>query len=234
VGIGGQVPGEPTVVTISRLGEGLPYNGRFVAFWGSWGGGVREITLHCAADGQSALIAFCREKYPEGLVMKIPENQGFFVHDAQTRKTHPVVKTGGDYVDFLYWAFSGCPPGVGHGGGEGENQSEGFEEPRWRAGAFVAVHSQGAKAQVAFRGRRQNGADGIYLTVAPSSKPVINTVVETRMDATLIDAMAPAGSAVTTVGIERDGLRNGWLAISASMGDEEDGWAGVYVTRTKR
>ena len=37
---------------------------------------------------------------------------------------------------------------------------------------------------------------------------------------------------VTSVGIERDGLRNGWLAVAASMGDEENSWAGVYLTRT--
>lgn len=35
-----------------------------------------------------------------------------------------------------------------------------------------------------------------------------------------------------SVGIERNGLREGLLAIAASMGNEEDGWAGVYVTRT--
>jgi len=33
-----------------------------------------------------------------------------------------------------------------------------------------------------------------------------------------------------SVGIERKGLREGWLTIAASMGNEEDGWAGVYVT----
>jgi hypothetical protein len=39
---------------------------------------------------------------------------------------------------------------------------------------------------------------------------------------------------VTSVGIERDGLRNRWLAVAASMLDAvtSESWAGVYVTRT--
>lgn len=60
----------------------------------------------------------------------------------------------------------------------------------------------------------------------------IYPVVETGTDGTLIDPLAPAGVLVTSVDIERDGLRNGWLAIAASMGDEENSWAGVCVTRT--
>jgi hypothetical protein len=47
---------------------------------------------------------------------------------------------------------------------------------------------------------------------------------------------APTAAAVTAIGIERDGLRNGWMAISASMLDAASGesWAGVYVARTRR
>ena len=32
------------------------------------------------------------------------------------------------------------------------------------------------------------------------------------------------------MGIERDGFRGDSLAINVSMGSEEDGWAGIYVT----
>ena len=41
---------------------------------------------------------------------------------------------------------------------------------------------------------------------------------------------------MTSVGLERDGLRNGWLSIAASMLDPVTGesWAGVYLTRTDR
>ena len=40
---------------------------------------------------------------------------------------------------------------------------------------------------------------------------------------------------MTEVGLEREGLRGNWLAVSAKMGfaggSEEDGMAGVYITR---
>ena len=227
VSIGGQVPGEQSGVTFNRLGEGLSYDGRFVAFWGAWGSETRPVILKCPEDGQKDVIEFCNLKYPNGHEVAIPVNQGFFVHDAQTRKTYPAVKTGGEYLDFQYWVFSGRPPGVGHS----DSDSEDFEEPRWRSAAFAATHGQGGKAQVAFKGRKQTMIDGIYLTQVPSSPSVIRTVVETGMDGAMIDPMA-AGVPVIAVGIERDGLRNGWLAIAASMANEATGWAGVYVTRT--
>jgi hypothetical protein len=43
---------------------------------------------------------------------------------------------------------------------------------------------------------------------------------------------------VLELGIEREGFRGDWLAITATMGveggEEEDGMAGVYVTRIRR
>jgi hypothetical protein len=227
VSIGGQVPGEQSGVTFNRLGEGLSYDGRFVAFWGAWGSETRDVTLYCPEDGQKDVIAFCKLTYPNGHAVAIPVNQGFFVHDVQTRKTYPAVKTGGEYLDFQYWVFSGRPPGVGHS----DSDSEDFEEPRWRSAAFAATHGQGGKAQVAFKGRKQTMIDGIYLTQVPSSPSVIRTLVETGMDGGMIDPTA-TGVPVIAVGIERDGLRNGWLAIAASMANAETGRAGVYVTRT--
>jgi hypothetical protein len=227
VRIGEQVPGEQYGTTFNRLGEALSYDGRFVAFWGAWGTDTRPVTLNCPADGQSAVITFCITKYPDGLIVEVPVHQGFFVHDAQTRKTYPVVKTGGEYLDFLYWVFSGRPPGVG------DSESEDFEEPRWRSAAFVATYGQGGKTQVAFKARRPTtpvATDGIYLTEAPKSTAIVRTAVETGMDGAMVDPYA-AGLPVTSVGIERDGLRNGWLAVSTSMGNEAAGWAGVYVTR---
>jgi hypothetical protein len=228
VSIGGQVPGESAGVGFSRLGEALSFDGRFVSFWGAWGSEVRTITLICPTDGQAAVIDYCNLTYPNGYVVDVPVHQGFFVHDLNSGKTSPVVKTGGEYLDFMYWTFSGRPPGVG------DSDSEDFEEPRWRSAAFAATYTASGKAQVAFKGRKQTLIDGIYLTVAPSSPAVYRTVAETTSGATLIDPAAPAGAAITTVGLERDGLRNGWLAIAASMLDPVSGasWAGVYVTRT--
>jgi hypothetical protein len=66
-------------------------------------------------------------------------------------------------------------------------------------------------------------------------------VVETGMDGTLIDPEAvfdddedpttpPVALPVTEMGLERDGFRGSSLAINLSMGTEEAGWAGVYLT----
>lgn len=232
VTIGGQVPGEARGVVFSRLGEGLSYDGRFIAFWGSWGRGMRSVTLNCPVDGQAAVIAYCNQVHPTGLTVQVPLAQGFFIHDLEARKSYPVVKAGGDYLDFLYWTFSGRPPGVG------ESDAEDFEAPRWRSAAFVATFGRGSSAQVAFKGRKSAApvTDGIYLAVASSSPALIRPVVETNSPARLLDPAAPVGAAVTSVGVERDSLRNGWLAITASMLDPitSESWAGVYTTRTKR
>jgi len=229
VSIGSQVPGELVGVKFNRLGEALSYDGRFVAFWGAWGEATRNVTLICPADGQKEVIDFCVNKYPSGLSMAVPTNQGFFVHDALFRVTYAVAKTGVVYKDFLYWTFSGRPPGVG------DSDSEDFEEPRWRSAAFVAAFGPLGKPQVAFKGRKvgETVIDGIYLTAATVPATAIRTVVETGMDGSVVDPGA-AGLPVTTVGLERDGLRNGWLSIAASMTNGVTNWAGVYLTRTAR
>lgn len=229
VTIGSQVPGELRGVNFNRLGEALSYDGRFVAFWGAWGDATQTITLNCPKDGQKEVIDFCVSKYPTGLPMAVATNQGFFVHDALFRITYAVAKTGAVYKDFLYWTFSGRPPGVG------DSDSEDFEEPRWRSAAFVSAFGPLGKPQVAFKGRKVGDTvtDGIYLTAATTPATAIRTVVETGMDGSVLDPAA-AGVPVTTVGLERDGLRNGWLAIAASMANEAKNWAGVYLTRTSR
>ena len=55
------------------------------------------------------------------------------------------------------------------------------------------------------------------------------TILETGMDGSVLDSMA-AGLPIVSLGIERDGFRNGKLAINASMATDEEGWAGIYVT----
>ncbi len=230
VSIGDRVPGEHNGTNFNRLGEALSYDGESVAFWGAWGSETRLVTLICPTDGQAAVIEYCNQTYPTGFKVNVPVNQGFFVHDIKEGRTYPVIKTGGEYSDFLYWTFSGRPPGVGDG------DTEDFEPPRWRSAAFVATYSRSGKAQVAFKARRPTMIDGIYLTVAPSSPAIYRTVVETNSGGTLIDPAAPAGTFVTAVGLERDGLRNGWLAVAASMLNPvtSESWAGVYVTRTDK
>ena len=184
VTIGSQVPGELRGVNFNRLGEALSYDGRFVAFWGAWGAATRSITLQCAEDGQKDVIAFCKDKYPNGYTVAVPANQGFFVHDALNRMTYSVAKTGVVYQDFLYWTFSGRPPGVGHDESvtarglattsttETVDEGEDFEEPRWRATAFVSTFGPLGFPQVAFKGRKASApvkTDGIYLTAVPSN-----------------------------------------------------------------
>jgi len=55
------------------------------------------------------------------------------------------------------------------------------------------------------------------------------------MDGQALDPEAPEGSTITELGLEREGLRGDWLAVSAKMGieggEEEDDMAGVYLTR---
>jgi len=46
-----------------------------------------------------------------------------------------------------------------------------------------------------------------------------------------LDTRAPSGSTVTSVGIEREGLRNGWVTLTVSaLNPAGESWAGVYAT----
>jgi hypothetical protein len=234
VQIGDPVPGEKADGLFTRLGEALSFDGRYLGFWGSWGSETRPLLLICPTDGNADLIAYCNEAYPEGYWVDVPVHQGFFVHDTATGQTMPVVKTGEDYSDFLYWTFSGRPPGVGEPDGDDP------ELPRWRSAAFTTVYQArlANRVQAAFKARRvgEPTVDGIYLSTLGGvwSTPLV-TVAETGQPGTDLDPMAPVGSAVSALGIEREGLRNGWLVINASMLDEISGesWAGVYVARTR-
>jgi hypothetical protein len=80
--------------------------------------------------------------------------------------------------------------------------------------------------------------DGIYMRGGPGASP-LTTVVETGMDGTRIDpaavdALAGEGLPVTEIGLEREGFRGRWLTIAVTMGTEEAGWAGIYLTEVPR
>lgn len=247
VTIGGQVPGEAKGTVFNKLGEGLSFDGRFVSFWGAWGTATRTLTLQCPEDGRQELIEYCQELYPDGFQTTVPVHQGIFVHDIRTGQTRVIAKTPTDFDDFVYWNFSGRVPGTGEGDDDGELA-------RWRSAAFVAVSGlvdgnlNDANVHVGFKGRRGalvDGAyvapiDGIYVGTAPG-KPKYTTVVETGMVGTTIDPAAvydadenpstpPVPLPVTTMGIERDGFRGNRIAVTVSMGTEEAGWAGIYLT----
>jgi len=239
VRIGDPVPGPDGVASaedrFDRFGEALSFDGRFVSFWGAWGDETRSFVLDCPEDGNADLVAFCREHYPNGFEAVVPLHQGIFVQDLSTGRTVMVAETGERYADFLFWVFSGRPPGAGEGGDEGGDD---FEPPRWRASSFAAVAPLGSSSfTAAFKALRADGGQGVYLA-SPSTgldRPV--AAAETGMSAASIDPKSPPGTLVTVVGLEREGLRgNGtttYLALAVSMetpaGEEEAvGWAGVY------
>ncbi len=229
VGIGSQVPREPTGTTFSMFGEGLSVStdGRYVVFWAKWGSETFSKTLYCPADGNADLIAFCLGKYPTGYVVQIPVHQGMFVHDVVTGETRAMAKTLNDGItDFLYWVFSGAPPGVG-------GSEEGTEPPRWRNSAFGAISGNATSYQVAFKARR-SGVDGIYLRPAAGTLPLVTVVEVAKTLGQSIDPEAPANSIVSSAGLERDGFRGNRLALTLGMlyqtTEESLGWAGVYVT----
>ena len=98
-------------------------------------------------------------------------------------------------------------------------------------GACGSCHSGGGKGQ-APPSPSHGRLIGIYLNRQPGQDIV--TVLDTRTDGQALDPEAPVGSTVVEVGLEREGLRGNWLAVSAKMavdgGTEEDGMAGVYLT----
>ena len=222
--LGDQVPGEAAGTSFNRMGEALSFDGRWVAFWAAWGSGTREVMLECPEDGNEDIVAFCNEEYPKGHVVTVPVNQGFFVADTANGQVHAVAKTGAGIDDMLYWNFSGNPPESGSGDEGGEQ-----EPPRWRSASFIAVAGVGATTFQAVFKARSSGEDFLFRSTGPGG--TAEAFVGTGTSGTDIDAEAPAGSSVTAIGIERDALRGGALAMTASMLDEVTGesWAGVYV-----
>lgn len=234
VGIGDPVPGE-TNATFNRFGEALSFDGRYVAFWGAWGDQLVTLWLDCPTDGNEDMLAYCREFYGDNYPVTVPANQGIFVADTKTGVVHRVARTGGYFADFVYWNFSGKPPGVG-----GSEEEDDGEPPRWRSTSFVAVSGgPNDTFMVAFKARSGeidsaeknylNPVDGIYLADTSS----VATLLDTTMDGRLLDPVAPAGSKISTLGIERESFRGSWLAITAGMVESvsEDSMAGIYVSK---
>ncbi len=249
VRIGDVVPGELPTERFKVLGEGLSFDGRFVAFWASWGDATQSLLLQCPQDGNKDLIAYCHTQYPNGHTVQIPLHQGVFVNDLRSGKTWAVAKSPTNFSDFLYWTFSGHVPGSTTEGDDGE-------PARWRSAAFVASSGliDGSLADpsshVAFKARTGalvegayvNPVDGIYLVSGPPSpfRPAspFRAVITTGMNGTLLDpeAVDPATQQplpIATVGIEREGLRGNQLVINASMASDSTGWAGIYLARIR-
>lgn len=268
VSIGESVPGERGQ-TFVAFGEGLAFTGRHVGFWGAWGGETRTVRLYCPTEGNRDRIAYCNQELvcaDTGEVLgdpnsvcddvsdpnhgiacyqekEVPVEQGIFVHDVRTGRTHVAAKTGELFDEFLFWNYSGKTPCVGAGHSEEGGEDDG-ESVRWRSSAFVAVSSRGATYRAAFKARTGelvdgvwvDPVDGIHLERGPGRSRLV-TVLDTTMDGQDLDPEAPAGSLITELGLEREGLRGDWLVINASMGieggTEEEGMAGVYITRLR-
>ena len=255
VSIGQRVPGDTTKARFSALGEGMAFDGRYVGFWGAWGDETRALKLYCPQEGNKDRIAYCNKVLvceDTGELMGDPDstcddtgcfqqrgvhvNQGIFVHDTRTKRTHLVARTGEDFDDFLFWNYAGKAPcsGAGHHGGGNHGGEEDGESVRWRSSAYLAV-SSGIRAtfRSAFKARKDDVV-GIYLREGPGRSPVL-TVADTTMVGQLLDPEAPLDSTIIEVGIEREGLRGDWLAINAKMGveggEEEDDMAGIYITK---
>jgi hypothetical protein len=237
VKIGDPVPGETDPnATFKAFSEAVSVtsNGRVVLFWGTWGDEQVPVELACASDGNKQRRAYCLEQAagdPDFNRKSVPLHQGFFVRDMQLGRTAVIAKTGGEFRDFIYWNFSGRVPGMP---GEGDD----IEEPaRWRTATFGAVSGNGAPSVSAIKARSVDGEDGIYLRdVLPSNVGDLFTLLKTGMPGAAVDPETPAGAPITSVGIERDGFRGDWLAVTLAMGvegdsEEDAGWAGTYAAR---
>lgn len=234
VSIGEAVPAGATSGngnTLTSLGEGLSFDGRYVSFWGAWGTETRKITLTCPVDGNTAVKAACMAQSdkdangsPTGQTTKeVPLHQGIFQKDTLTGKLQLVAQTGTAYEDFLFWNFSG---NAGQGGPADTEEEEG---PRWRSTAFIAADG----TKVAFKATQPATLDipsifGIYLDMSDLLDPF--ALLTSAMSGGVLDSMAQ-DMKIVALSIERDSFRNGWLAVSASMANAEAGWAGVYLTQ---
>ncbi len=250
VRIGERVPGERSGGTFHKLGEGLAFDGRFVGFWGAWGEATRTVRLYCPTEGNQDRIAYCNRSLvcedtgetlgdPNSICdgtgcfqdKEVPVNQGIFVHDVRNARTYKTASTGLRFRNFRFWTYSGKPPCTSAAGHGEEDGGDDGEPARWRSSAFVAVSG----ITTAFKAQTDD-AVGIYLSRGRGQNAF--TVIDTNTDGSSVDPEAPTGSLVTEVGLEREGLRGHWLAVAASMGveggTEEEGLAGVYITRVPR
>jgi hypothetical protein len=268
VSIDERVPGDTSKGRFNAFGEGVAFDGRYVGFWGAWGNDTRTLRLYCQEEGNKDRIAYCNQDLvcrdtdakmgdPNSVCddetdpnygkhcyqeKEVPVQQGIFVHDTRTKKTHLVARAGDEFDDFLFWNYSGKAPCTGKGHSEEGGEDDG-ESVRWRSSAFVAVSAgYGATFRSAFKARTADTfdriyvdpVDGIYLSEGPGRQQM-TTVVDTTMLGQALDPEAPPDSTIAEVGLEREGLRGRWLTINASMGveggEEEDGMAGVYITQ---
>lgn len=228
----GQMPPEGGSLPFTKYGEALSFDGQNIGFWAALGQEVRTVRLHCPTDGNAAVIAACVEQCPttdadgnycEG---EVPVEQGLYISRPNGGlKLVARAGTGQQFKDFVFWTFSGRPPGVG------DSDSEDFEPPRWRSTAFFAISRGRANVASAFKATTSDDKVGIF--ARSSLKRSVVPVLLVGDGSANVDASAPSGSVVSAVGLERDGLRNCVLAVNASFlnASTSESWAGVYTRR---
>jgi hypothetical protein len=238
VGFNTVVPGLSSTATFNRFGEALSFDDGYVGFWGAWGTDTREVTVWCAADGETSRQAACMDGgtlrdggNPDNpadyfYTQEVPEDQGIFLADISSLLDdnagndnlviRMIAQTGvGGFDDFLFWNFSGAPETGG-----GDEGGDDREPPRWRSTSFVAVDGE----NVVFMAQK-DGKKGLYGMLGG----VLDVILETGMPGGYVDGAA-TGLPIIGIGVERDGFRNNRLAITASFADDENSWAGIYVT----
>jgi hypothetical protein len=111
------------------------------------------------------------------------------------------------------------------------------EPPRWRSSAFVAVDGG---LGVVFKGTVNPAyaapapapGSGIYgANFSGAAVGPVFKIVAVGDEMSSLDPSAPAGSKIVSLGIEREGLRAGWLSLTASsLNTAGESWAGIYAT----
>jgi hypothetical protein len=209
-----------------RIGQGRPLPNTGTASGGVRLANRREQPRHGARHRGQAF-----QNFP----VEVPANQGIFVADTRTGTITKVARTGEAFSDFLYWNFSGRPPGVGGS----EDESEDGEPPRWRSSAFVSVSRDVNGAFLAAFKARQgeidpvennyiDPVDGLYV----GNSAEVSSLLDTKQSGQALDPAAPEGSLISTLAIERESFRGTWLAVTASMLAEgtEESLSGIYLT----
>ncbi len=202
--------------TFGGFGEGLSFDGRNVGFWGYWGPETMTIHVGCSADGMAS--AYCKQLYPDGVDLTEPLHQGIFTLNTTTDALTMIAQTGENgYTDFLNWTFSGQVPGT-------EGATDG-ELARWRSSAYLSDSG----GNVVFLGEKDT-VDGLYL--GGESMPSIETLLTTKSLGQSVDPLAPDGSYVTSIGLEREGFRGNALTITVGMlnAATTESWGGIYMT----
>lgn len=243
VGIGEELSGLK-IPALTRLGDELSFDGRYVAFWGAWGIETKSIRLYCPTDGDVDLIAYCNGVDPNSIFDKETErwyqerktmvNQGIFVYDIFADVVALVAHTDGEFADFRFWDYTGRVPGL--------IPTPDTDLPRWQPTSYLAV-SDGIvvfKARTGWitnNGLYNDPTDGIYMRDVVMAKP-IEVLLETGMDGVILDPTMPTGLRATVpivgLGVERDGFRGNRLAINATMADDVTNWGGVYMANISR